>query len=74
MSLTSASALFVYGLLLTQTHIKHSNVCIRACVRVSVSRVVMSKQGLDWLILPRTAHSQFSEHRTGVAKSLIMLV
>jgi len=34
---------------------------------------MMSKQGLDWLILPRAAHLQFSEH-TRVAKSLIVLV
>lgn len=45
-----------------------TQICVHVCAWVSVSRALMSKQGLDWLILPRAAHLQFSEHHTRVAK------
>lgn len=56
---------------MTQTHLKHAvtKMCVYVCV--TVSRAVMSKQGLDWLILPGATRLLFHEHHTQTVRVAI---
>lgn len=56
---------------MTQTRLKHAvtKMCVYVCV--TVSRAVMSKQGLDWLILPGATRLLFHEHHTQTVRVAI---
>lgn len=53
---------------------QHAIISVHVCVteRVCVHSCDVKTQGLDWLILPRAAHLQFSEHHTERARLPIL--